>query len=151
MVYADDIHPFCVLSVCMVIGIAHGFIGSEKGPISRTTLSTMLRTWVRSSPYHARAWLNLAARAGLPRAYATKPPKGDDETPPTSFGPPEPSSYMSSVSEAATEANTKPLPFLSQPLGITKRPTSEKPSWTERHAEWFDRDVRLEKRRLMYV
>ncbi|WFD15023.1 Mitochondrial ATPase complex subunit atp10 [Malassezia arunalokei] len=56
---------------------------------------------------------------------------------------------MSSVSEAATEANAKPLPFLSQPLGITKRPTSEKPSWTERHAEWFDRDVRLEKRRLI--
>ena len=76
MVCVYDIHPVCVLSVCMVIGIAHGFIGSEKGPISRTTLSTMLRTWVRSSPYHAGTGLNLAARAGLPRAYATKPPKG---------------------------------------------------------------------------
>ena len=111
----------------------------------------MLRTWVRSVQHDARARLNIAARVGVPRAYATKPPKDDDGTPPTSFGPPEPSSYMSSVSEAATEANAKPLPFLSQPRGITKRPTSEKPSWTERHAEWFDRDVRLEKRRLMYV
>lgn len=59
--------------------------------------------------------------------------------------------YTSSVSEAAAAANAEPLPFLSQPLGVPKRPTSESPSWGEKHAEWFNRDARLAKRRMMYV
>lgn len=87
--------------------------------------------------------------AACVRAYSAQKPRDDDEK--AAFGAPEPPAYTSSVSEAASEANAKPLPFLSQALGVSKRPTSESPTWTERHAEWFDRDVRLEKRRLMYV
>lgn len=59
--------------------------------------------------------------------------------------------YTSSVSEAAVAANAEPLPFLSQPLGVPKRPTSENPTWGEKHAEWFNRDARLAKRRMMCV
>ncbi|WFD26809.1 Mitochondrial ATPase complex subunit atp10 [Malassezia nana] len=57
--------------------------------------------------------------------------------------------YTSSVSEAAVASNAEPLPFLSQPLGVTKRPTSEALSWSEKHAEWFNRDARLAKRRMI--
>ncbi|WFD19487.1 Mitochondrial ATPase complex subunit atp10 [Malassezia caprae] len=57
--------------------------------------------------------------------------------------------FTSSVSEAAAAANAEPLPFLSQPLGVPKRPTSESPSWGEKHAEWFNRDARLAKRRMI--
>ena len=81
----------------------------------------------------------------------TSDEKDERESKPMPFGPPQPSSYTDSVSGAAAEANTRPLPFLSVPLGVSKRPTSDRPTWSERHAEWFDRDVRLEKRRLMYV
>ena len=97
-----------------------------------------------------------ALRIQQKRAYSsskreTSDEKDERESKPMPFGPPQPPSYTDSVSGAAAEANTRPLPFLSVPLGVSKRPTSDRPTWSERHAEWFDRDVRLEKRRLMYV
>lgn len=59
--------------------------------------------------------------------------------------------FTKSVSEAAVASNAEPLPFLSQPLGVPKRPTSDDLSWSEKHAEWFNRDARLAKRKMMYV
>ncbi|WFD23104.1 Mitochondrial ATPase complex subunit atp10 [Malassezia equina] len=57
--------------------------------------------------------------------------------------------FTKSVSEAAVASNAEPLPFLSQPLGVPKRPTSDDLSWSEKHAEWFNRDARLAKRKMI--
>lgn len=59
------------------------------------------------------------------------------------------STFTKSTSETAAATNAAPLPFLTTPLGVQKRPTSKKLSWTERHPEWFDRDARMEDRRKM--
>lgn len=79
------------------------------------------------------------------RTADKKEPQEGPEAP--SDAPPEPNSFTSSTSEAAAAANEAPLPYLSRPLGVDKRPTSASKTWGERHAEWFDRDVRLEKRK----
>ncbi|WFD33798.1 U3 snoRNP protein [Malassezia cuniculi] len=56
-------------------------------------------------------------------------------------------SFTQSTSEAAAAANAQPLPYLTHPLGVDKRPTSKKLTFAERHPEWFDRDARMEDRR----
>lgn len=56
-------------------------------------------------------------------------------------------SFTTSTSKRAAANDKLPLPYLSRPLGVSARPTSETKTWLERHPEWFDREVRLEKRR----
>lgn len=115
-------------------------VAGYQGPWARLALPKMLTTSYSTNA----AGKNDTTKRSTQDAQATTSTKFSPE-------PQTEPSYTSSVSEAAAEGNEKPLPFLSKPLGVSKRPTPERLSWGERHAEWFDRDARLEKRRLMYV
>lgn len=79
-----------------------------------------------------------AKDAGVAERDTSSAPKADQ--------PAEPS-FTTSTSKRAAETDKLPLPYLSRPLGVSGRPTSETPTWLERHPEWFDREVRLEKRK----
>lgn len=59
------------------------------------------------------------------------------------------SSFGTSTGAVAAAQDRKPLPFLSQPLGVHERPTSTKKSWGEKRAEMLDTDRRIAKRKIM--
>ncbi|WFD05767.1 Mitochondrial ATPase complex subunit atp10 [Malassezia vespertilionis] len=65
------------------------------------------------------------------------------------FGEPEERSFTSSTTKAAEAMNKQPLPYLSRPLGVQQRPSSERVTWADRKAEWFNTDKRLERRKVM--
>lgn len=86
------------------------------------------------------------------RAYSTSPdPKGKSKQEDSSPSPPTPPtepSFTSSLSKTAAEANLKPLPFLSTPLGVkSPPPKGGKLSWTERRDNYFDPESRGERRK----
>lgn len=109
----------------------------------RATHTARLRTDTHA--YVARRFL--ADRPDPP-----KEPKKDEEqqgAPSPGAGEPVERSFTTSTSEAAAAMDKQPLPYLSRPLGVPGRPTSEKVSWSERHPEWYDRDARIAKRRMI--
>jgi hypothetical protein len=47
------------------------------------------------------------------------------------------------------EQDKKPLPYLSAPLGVQKRPSSQKLSWMEKRDQQFDDKLRMQRRKAM--
>ena len=62
----------------------------------------------------------------------------------------------SSVDAKSADAKAKPketgtLPYLPRPLGVREPPTTTRKSWREQTMELMDQDVRLARRKHMYV
>lgn len=78
---------------------------------------------------------------------STPPPTSSTPTPSPPSPPTEPS-FTSSLSRTSAEANSRPLPYLSTPLGVSSPPPrGGKLSWTERRDNYFDPEVRNQRRK----
>lgn len=97
----------------------------------------------------------LVSNRQVNRFYSSSENKNKDQHQPESQSsstpspsPPTEPSFTSSLSRASAEANSRPLPFLSTPLGVTTPPPrGGKLSWTERRDNYFDPEVRNQRRK----